>query len=81
MGNVRFELSARERRAKRLARRLGLGVLKAEKPFGKVAEHGGYMVREEETRRVVYGNGGYDFSATLEEVEAYLEKLDAGDEA
>jgi hypothetical protein len=32
------------------------------------------MLREEETRKVVLGDAGYQFSATLDEIEDYFEK-------
>jgi hypothetical protein len=46
--------------------------MKCAKPFGKVLQHGGYMLRDEETKKIVFGNNGYEFSATLEEVEDFL---------
>ncbi len=73
MGSSRFETNSLERRVKRVARRYGVTLVKCPKPFGKVAEHGGYMLRDDETRKIVFGNDGYEFSATLEEVEAFLE--------
>jgi hypothetical protein len=30
------------------------------------------MLKDEETRKIVFGNNGYEFSATLEEVEDFL---------
>lgn len=68
----KFDISALERRVKRLGRRYGVSLMKCEKPFGKVAQHGGYMLRDDDTRKVVFGNKGYDYSATLEEVEDFL---------
>ena len=68
-----YQLSGQERRVKRLGRRYGVSLLKCEKPFGKVLQHGGYMLRDEETRKIVFGNNGYEYSATLDEVEAFLE--------
>jgi hypothetical protein len=62
-----------ERRVKRLARRYGVSLMKCEKPFGKVLAHGGYMLRDDDTRKIVFGNDSYDFSATLEEVETFLD--------
>lgn len=72
MGNSRYQISATERRVRRLGRRYGVSVIKCEKPFGKVAEHGGYMLRDDDTRQIVFGNKGYAYSATLEEVEDFL---------
>ena len=53
--------------------RRGWHMMKAEKPDKRVLAHGGYMLREDETRKIVFGNTGYEFSATLDEVEAFLE--------
>lgn len=58
---------------KRLGYRYGVLLMKCAKPYGKVLLHGGYMLRDEETRRIVFGNDGYEYSATLDEVEAFLE--------
>lgn len=61
-----------ERRVKRLGRRYGVSLMKCEKPVGKVLQHGGYMLRDDETRKIVFGDKSYEFSATLEEVEDFL---------
>jgi hypothetical protein len=65
-------VNSQERRVKRVAARYGVSLVKCQKPFGKVLEHGGYMLRDEDTRKIVFGNDGYDFSATLEEVDDFL---------
>lgn len=72
MSLSRYDVSALERRVKRLGRRYGVSLMKCDKPFGKVAQHGGYMLRDDDTRTIMFGNAGYEFSATLEEVEAFL---------
>lgn len=72
MGN-RLDVNSIERRVKRVARRYGVSLMKHEKPFGKVAQHGGYMLRDDDTRKIVFGNNGYEYSATLDEVEAFLD--------
>lgn len=72
MGGSRHSIASHERRVKRLAVRYGLSLMKAQKPFGKVARHGGYMLRDEETRAIVFGDKDYEFSADLDEVEAFL---------
>ena len=64
---------SQERRVKRLGYRYGVLLMRCDKPFGKVLQHGGYMLKDEETRKIVFGNNGYDYSATLDEVEAFLE--------
>jgi hypothetical protein len=68
----RLETNSLERRVKRLGRRYGVSLMKCEKPFGKVLVHGGYMLRDDDTRKIVFGAEGYAFSATLEEIENFL---------
>lgn len=72
MGGSKHAVASHERRLKRLAVRYGLSLMKAQKPFGKVAQHGGYMLRDDATRAIVFGNKEYDFSADLDEVETFL---------
>lgn len=72
MGSSRHAVNSLERRVKRLAARYGVSLMKCQKPFGKVAQHGGYMLRDDNSRRIVFGDQGYEFSATLEEVEDFL---------
>jgi hypothetical protein len=76
MGSRANTDAARERRVRRIAMRQGLQILKPAKPEPRVVARGGYMLREEETRKVVLGDSGYQFSATLDEVEDYFEKSD-----
>lgn len=68
----RNAVNSHERRVKRLGYRYGVILMKHDKPFGKVAQHGGYMLREEDSRKIVFGNKGYEYSATLEEIEDFL---------
>lgn len=79
MGN-RNDVKSVERRVRRLGRRYGVSLMKCEKPFGKVAQHGGYMLRDDDTRKIVFGDKGYEFSATLEEVETFLDAQPTGRE-
>jgi hypothetical protein len=72
VGGSKHSITAHERRVKRLAVRYGLTVMKMQKPIGKALAHGGYRLREDETNKIVFGNEGYEFSADLEEVEAWL---------
>lgn len=84
MGQGKHAVASQERRVKRLGYRYGVLLMKSAKPFGKIAEHGGYMLRDEETRKIVFGNDGYEYSATLDEVEAFLDaqpKVRADDES
>lgn len=71
---------SQERRVKRLGRRYGVSLMKCEKPIGKVLDHGGYMLRDDETRKIVFGDKSYQFSATLDEVEEFLEAQPTGRE-
>jgi len=72
MPGSRFETNSLERRVKRLGRRYGVSLMKCQRPLGKVLQHGGYMLRDDDTRKIVFGDNGYEFSATLEEVEEFL---------
>ncbi len=62
-----------ERQVRRLAQRRGLSLLIAQKRNPRIETHGGYMLRDDETFEIVFGNAKYDFSADLAEVEAWLE--------
>lgn len=77
MSRKEFDAS-RMRRMKRLAARHGLTILTDEKM--KVLGHpGGHAIRDE-SYKVIFGNAPKPFSATLEDVESYLDKLEAGEE-
>ena len=73
MAKGRHAIASHERRVRRLAVRYGLGLMKCQKPFGKVLVHGGYMLRDENARAIVFGNKDYEFSADLDEIEAFLQ--------
>ena len=64
--------TAMERQVRRLAQRQGLSLLIAQKRNAKIDAHGGYMLRDDESFAIVFGNRSYEFSADLEEVEAWL---------
>ncbi|HWU19621.1 MAG TPA: hypothetical protein VN155_18235 [Devosia sp.] len=64
---------------KRLAGRYGLTILTAEKLTAKQGK-GGHAIREDESFKVIYGHSPLPFSATLDDIESYLEKLEAGEE-
>ncbi|KFC72290.1 hypothetical protein FF80_00045 [Devosia sp. LC5] len=78
MSRKEFDAS-RMRRMKRLAGRYGLTILTAEKLTAKQGK-GGHAIREDESFKVIYGHSPLPFSATLEDIESYLEKLEAGEE-
>lgn len=66
-----------------IKRRLGrynLDLLTAQKPDAKVVARGGYKLRDAATGKIVFGDKGYEFSATLEDVEAWLDAKEAGEE-
>jgi hypothetical protein len=64
---------SRERRVKRICARLGLHFMTAQKPDKQVLAHGGYMLRDGKTMKVVLGDKDYLFSADIDEVETYLD--------
>ena len=66
--------AAVERRVRRLAQRRGLSLLVARKRNARIDAHGGYMLRDDETMAIVFGNKGYEYSASIEEVEEFLGK-------
>ncbi|MCU0818445.1 MAG: hypothetical protein MUF11_03940 [Beijerinckiaceae bacterium] len=68
--------NSRERRAKRLAIRYNLHVMTCQKPDKRVLAHGGYMLRDGETMKIVFGDQEYPFSASLDEIEAWLDALE-----
>lgn len=66
--------ASRLRRIKRYAIRYGLHVMTCQKPDKRVLAHGGYMLRDEATMGIVFGNAEYLFSADLDDIEAWLEE-------
>ena len=76
MSSRRNSLAAQERLVKRLLGRHNYDLLKPIKPSAKVLEHGGYKVRDAATGKILLGELSYEFSASLEEVEAWIEALD-----
>lgn len=78
MSRKEFDAS-RMRRVKRFAARYGLTILTDEKM--KVLGHpGGHAIREDETFKIIYGNAPKPFSASLDDIEAWLEANTAGEE-
>ncbi len=78
MSRKEFDAS-RMRRLKRVAARHGLTVLTAEK-IKVLGQPGGHALREDTTFKIVFGDVPKPFSASLDEIEAYIEKLEAGEE-
>ena len=72
MSSRAHTLAAIERRVRRLGRPFGVSLLVAQKRNPKIEAHGGYMLRDDDSFEIVFGNAGYDFSASLEEIEEFL---------
>ncbi|MGU9982582.1 hypothetical protein ACJ4V0_21375 [Phreatobacter sp. HK31-P] len=73
--SYKASIPSRERRIKRICVRLGLHLMTAQKPDKQILAHGGYMLRDADTMKIVLGDRDYLFSADLDEVEAYLDAL------
>ena len=76
MSRKEFDAS-RMRRMKRIAVRHGLTILTAEK-LKVLGTKGGHALRDADYK-VIFGNVPQPFSASLDEIEAYLDKLEAGE--
>jgi len=77
MSSRRDTPAAIERQTKRLLGRHNYDLLKPERLTAKIREHGGYKVRDAASGEIVFGQTPYEFSATLEEIEAWLETLES----
>jgi hypothetical protein len=66
--------NSRVRRVKRLAIRYGLHVMTCQKPDKRVLAHGGFMLRDEATMKIVYGDAEYLFSADIDDIETWLDE-------
>ncbi|HZY51184.1 MAG TPA: hypothetical protein VFE64_15555 [Devosia sp.] len=75
MSSRKKHLVSQERITKRLLGRRNYDLLKPLKPTPKIVEHGGYKVRDAATGKVIFGEDKYEFSATLDDIEAWLEGL------
>ena len=73
MSSRKNQLASQERVVKRLLGRLNFDLLQPQRMTPKILEHGGYKVRDASTGKIVFGDKGYEFSATLEDIEAWLE--------
>ncbi|MEO6014530.1 MAG: hypothetical protein ABIQ30_13215 [Devosia sp.] len=73
MSSRKHSLAAQIRVVKRLLGRRNLDLLQPIKPSAKTLEHGGFKVRDAASGKIVFGEEKYEFSATLEEVEAWIE--------
>jgi hypothetical protein len=80
MSSRKKHLVSQERITKRLLGRHNFDLLKPVKLTPKIVEHGGYKVRDAASGRIVFGEEKYEFSATLDEIEAWLETLEPRDD-
>jgi hypothetical protein len=62
-----------ERRVRRVATRLGLHLMIVQKPDNRVRAHGGYMLRDGHSMRILLGDKDYPYCADIDEVEAFLD--------
>lgn len=69
--------NAIERLVKRRLGRLNYDLLKPQRTTPKILEHGGYKVRDAATGKIVFGGAGYEFSADLDDIEVWLDGLEA----
>jgi len=72
-------LVAVERRLKRRLGRHNLDLLKPQRLTPQIRAHGGYKLRDAATGKVVFGEAGYEFSASIEDIEAWLDAEDNGE--
>jgi len=79
MSSRKNRLVSQERMTKRLLGRHNLDLLKPQKVTPRILEHGGYKVRDAATGKVLFGEEKYEFSATLEDIEAWLESFEYPD--
>ena len=77
MGERTDGLASVERRLKRRLGKYNLDLLKAQRPTSQVKAHGGYKIREAATGKIIFGDKGYEFSATIEDIEAWLDEEEA----
>lgn len=78
MSRKEFDAS-RMRRMKRIATRHGLTILTSDK-IKTLGGEGGHAIREDATYKVIFGDVPRPFSASFEQIEEYIDKLEAGEE-
>lgn len=71
--------SARLRRLRRVGHRHGLTILTTKKPDPRIVD-GGYMLSIDETFTVILGNRPLPYSASLDQIEAHLDGLEAAED-
>ena len=80
MSSRKNHLASQERQVKRLLGRHNLDLLQPQRMTPKILEHGGYKVRDAATGKILFGEKGYEFSASLEDVETWLETFEYPEE-
>ena len=80
MSSRKNNLASQERQIKRLLGRRNLDLLQPQRMTPKILEHGGYKVRDAATGKILFGEKGYEFSASLEDVETWLETFEYPEE-
>ena len=78
MSRKEFDAS-RMRRLKRVAARYGVTILTAEK-IKTMGGEGGHAVRDDETFKIIYGDVPKPFSASLDDIEEFFDRVLAGEE-
>ena len=78
MSRKEFDAS-RMRRLKRYAARYGLTILTDDK-IKALGNPGGHAIRDDESVKVIYGNVPKPFSASLDDIESWLEANTAPEE-
>lgn len=76
MSSRRNNLASLERQVKRRLGRFNYDLLKPQRTTPKILEHGGYKVRDAATGKIIFGEQDYEFSATLDDVETWLDGLE-----
>jgi hypothetical protein len=66
-----------ERRVRRRLGRHNYDLLKAQRLTPKSQQHGGYKVRDAATGAILFGEAGYEFSADLDDIELWLDGIEA----
>jgi hypothetical protein len=77
MGARTDGMAAVERRIKRRLGKYLLDLLKAQKLTPQIKAHGGYKLRDARSGKIIFGDKGYEFSATLDDIEAWLDEEEA----
>lgn len=71
--------NSRMRRLKRFAARYGLTILTDDK-MKALGKPGGHAIRDDETFKVLFGDMPKPYSASLDDIESWLEANTAGEE-